>query len=134
MEALIPNPHLDFWNSDPKIHFWANLGRKSQSSLYWLKIGTNGISRMLILIRISIFWIFNPKSIFGQVWAKKVKVVGFAWKLPQMLPRGCWFLFQHFFLISSQKNPFWGKFGPKKFKLSVFPENWHTWYLEDADP
>ena len=25
------------------------------------------------------------------------------------------------------------KFGPKKSKLSVLPENWHIWYLEYAD-
>ena len=31
LEVLILNPDLDFWNSDPKIHFWANLGQKSQS-------------------------------------------------------------------------------------------------------
>ena len=27
---LIPNPNLEYRNSDPKINFWANLGRKSQ--------------------------------------------------------------------------------------------------------
>ena len=37
------------------------------------------------------------------------------------------------FLISNQKSIFFGKFGPKKAKLSVLPENWHPWYLEDAD-
>ena len=26
LEVLIQNPDLDFWNSNPKIHFWANLG------------------------------------------------------------------------------------------------------------
>ena len=26
-----------------------------------------------------------------------------------------------------------GKFGPKKSKLSVLPENWHKWYLEDVN-
>ena len=45
---LIPNPNLDFWNSDPKIHFWANLGPKFQSCPVWLKIGAQSISRMLI--------------------------------------------------------------------------------------
>ena len=54
-----------------------------------MKIGTNGIWRMLILISTLVFWISNPKSIFRQIWAKKVKVVR-------------------------------------------LPENWHTWYLEDA--
>ena len=29
LEGLILNPDLDFWNSGPKIHFWANLGRKT---------------------------------------------------------------------------------------------------------
>ena len=28
LEVLIPNPGLDFWNSDPKTHFWENLGPK----------------------------------------------------------------------------------------------------------
>ena len=30
LEALISKPDLDYWNSDPKIHFWANLGSKCQ--------------------------------------------------------------------------------------------------------
>ena len=29
LEVLILNLHLDFWNSNSKIHFWANLGSKS---------------------------------------------------------------------------------------------------------
>ena len=78
LEVLIPNPDLDFWNSDPKNHFWANLGPKSQCCPFWLKIGTYGISRMLILIPTIVFWIVNPKSIFGQIWAEKVKAVCFA--------------------------------------------------------
>ena len=48
LEVLIPNPDLDFWNSDPKIHFWANLGPKTQSCPFCLKIGAHSISRMLI--------------------------------------------------------------------------------------
>ena len=54
------------------------------------KIGTHGISRMLIFIPTLVFWISN-------------------------------------------KNPFLGKFGPKKSDLSIQPEQWHTWYLEDVD-
>ena len=46
--VLIPNPNLDFWNSDTKIRFWANLGRLSQSGSFYLNIGTHGISRVLI--------------------------------------------------------------------------------------
>ena len=146
LEVLIPNPDLDFWNSNPKIYFWANLGPKSQTCPFCLKIGTHVISRMLILfprklilVLVLVFWISYQKSIlgkfgpkkskfsilpenwhiwylkeadscfgssflnflskihFGQVWAKKVKVVRFVWKLRHMVSRGCWFLFQHLF-------------------------------------
>ena len=48
VEVLIPNPELDFWNSDTKIHFWANLGPKIQSCFFYLKIGVHSISRMQI--------------------------------------------------------------------------------------
>ena len=77
----IPNPDSDFWNFDPKTHFWKNFGQKSQSCSFFLKIGTHGILMMLILIPTLVFWISDPKSIFGQIWAEKVKAVCFAWKL-----------------------------------------------------
>ena len=92
--------HLALYNTlnviRPKIlhvirHFWSNLGRKI--CLFYSKIGTNGISRMLILVPTLVFWISNPKSIFGQIWAKKVKVVRFDKKLIHMVSQGCWFLF-----------------------------------------
>ena len=92
---LISNPDLDFWNFNPKVHLWANLDPKTQSCLFCLKIGTHGISRMLILIPTLLFWISNPNFLFGQIWAKKVKVVRFNWKLAHMISQGCWFLFQH---------------------------------------
>ena len=66
LEVLIPNPDLDFWNSDPKIHFWANLGPKIQSCLFCLKIGAHSISRMLIPNQDLDFWNFDPKIHF---WA-----------------------------------------------------------------
>ena len=69
----IPSPNLDFWNSYPKIYFWANLGRKSQSCSFFLKIGTHGIFKMLIFIPTLVFWISNLKSILGKIWTKKVK-------------------------------------------------------------
>ena len=94
-EVLIPNPDWDFWNVDSKIHFWRNLGPKIQSSPFCLKTGTHGISRMLILLPTLVFWISNPYFLFGQIWAKKVKVVRFNWKLAHMISQGCWFLFQH---------------------------------------
>ena len=33
----------------------------------------------------------------------------------------------------SNLNPFLDKFGPKNSKLFTVTENWHTWYIEDAD-
>ena len=81
LEVLIPNPELDFWNSEPKIHFWANVSPKIQNCSFSLKIGTHGISRMLILIPTLVFWISNPYFLFWQIWAKTVKVVHFNWKL-----------------------------------------------------
>ena len=48
LEVLIPNPDLDFWNSNPKIHFRANLGPKIQSCLFCLKPGAHSILRKLI--------------------------------------------------------------------------------------
>ena len=125
---LIPNPDLDFWNSDTKIRFWANLGPKTQSCPFCLK---TGISRMLVLILTLVFWISNPNFLFFHIWSKKVKVVSFNWKLVPMISRGCWFLFQHWFYEFPTLNFFLGKFGPKKSNLSILLENWHTWYLED---
>ena len=92
---LIPNPDLDVWNSDPKIHFWANLGPKIQSCPFCLIIGTHNISRMLIPNPGLDFWNFDPqKSTFGQIWAQKFKVVRFVWKLVLIVSQGCWFRIQ----------------------------------------
>ena len=98
LEVLIPNPDLEFWNSNPNNHFfanlvlkksklfvlpenwytwyfkdadfysnisflnfqpqipfWANFGQKNQSCPFFLKIGTHGICRMLILIPTLVF-------------------------------------------------------------------------------
>ena len=91
---LIPNPDLDFWNSHLKIHFWANLGPKTQRCPFCLKIGTHGISRMQILIPTLVLWISNPNFLFGQIWAKKVKVVRFNWNLAHMVSWNCRFQIQ----------------------------------------
>ena len=91
LKVLIPNPVLDFWNSDPKTHFWANFGWKSQSCSYFLKIGTHGILMVLILIPTLVFSIANPKSIFGQICVQKFKVVCFVWKVVHMVSQGCRF-------------------------------------------
>ena len=84
LEVQIPNLDLDFWNSNPKIHF---------------------------------FW---------QIWGEKIKVVQFGWKLAHRMSRRCWFSFGHYFSQFRTLNPFLDKFGLKKSKLFVLPENWHT--------
>ena len=58
--------------------FLGKLGPKKSKLSVLPEIGMHGISRMLILIPALDFSIFNPKSIFGQNWAEKVKVVRFA--------------------------------------------------------
>ena len=39
------------------------------------------ISMIMILIPTLVFWISNPKPIFGQIWSEKVKAICLAWKL-----------------------------------------------------
>ena len=71
LEVLIPNPDLDFWNSDPKIHFWANLGPKIQS--FCLKIGAPSTSRILIPNQVLDFWNFDPKIHFWANLGPKIQ-------------------------------------------------------------
>ena len=133
----IPNLDLHFWNSFSKIYFWANLGGKNQSCLFFLKIGTQGILTMLILIPTLAFWISDPKSIFGDIWGKNVKVVQFDWKLAHRVSRQYWLLFRHYFSQFPTLNPFLDKFRLKNSKLSILTKNWHTrpytQYLEGID-
>ena len=96
-----------FLKLQPKIYFSANLDRKSQSYLFFLKIGTYGISIMPILIPTLVFWISKAKSIFEKIWARNVKVVPFGWKVLHRASRGCWFLFTHYFSQFLSLNPFW---------------------------
>ena len=79
-----------------------------------------------------VFWISNPKSNFGQIWAKKVQVVCFTWKLVYMLSRGFWFLFQYLFSEFQNLNPFLGKFGLKNSMLSSLAKNWQTERLNNV--
>ena len=110
-----------------------NLGQKSQGCLFRLKIGTHGISSMLILIPTLFFRISNPEFLSGQIWTKKIKAVRFVWKLAHIVSQGCWFLFQYCFSEFPTLNSFLGKFRPKKSNFSVLSKIWHTCYLEDAD-
>ena len=64
---LIPNPDLDFWNSDHKIWSWPNLVPKSQSCPFCLEIDELSISKMLIPNPGLGFEIAISKSIFGRI-------------------------------------------------------------------
>ena len=86
--------HVDSYSNISFLNF-KSFGQKSQSCPCFLKIGMHGILTMLIFIPTLVFWISNPKSIFGQILAKKVKVVCFTWKLVHMLSQGFWFLFHY---------------------------------------
>ena len=88
---LIPNPDLNFWNVDPKIHFWANLGPKIQSCLFYLKIGTHNILRMLIPNPDLDFWNFDPKIHFWANLGRKSQSCPFIWKLVHIVSLECWF-------------------------------------------
>ena len=116
---LIPNPDLDFWNSDPEIHFWANLGPKTQSCSFCMKIGTHGISKMLILVP-SVFWISNSNFLFGQIWAKNLKVVCFNWKLTHMVSWKCRFRVRTWIFEVLTPKFIFGQIWAKKVKVVQF--------------
>ena len=133
LEVLIPNPDLDFWNSDPKIHFWANLGPKIQNCPFCLKIGAHSISRMLIPNPDLDFWNFDPKIYFWANLDPKIQSCPFCLRIgarsnSRMLISNPDVDFEILTLKSIL-----GKSGPKKSKLSVLSKNWYTWYLKDAD-
>ena len=124
---------LTFLKFRPENPFLGKFGQKSESCFFCLKIGTPVISRLLILVATLVFWISKPKSIFGQIWTGKLKVVQFGWKLASRGSRWCWFLFQHYFSQFPTLNLFLDKFGPKNSKLFILTKNWHAWYIEDTD-
>ena len=133
---LIPNPDLYFWNFDLKIHFWANLGPNIQSCPFCLKIGALSILRMLIPNPDLDFWNFEPKIKFWANLGPKTQSCPFCLKIgmygiSRMLI--LIFVFLHLFSEFQFLISFLGKFWPKKSTLSVLIENWHRWYLEDAD-
>ena len=61
LQELILYPDLVFQNFDLKIHFWANLDRKSKSCLF-------------CLISTFVFWISNPKYILGKFGIRKLNL------------------------------------------------------------
>ena len=94
LEVLIPNPDLDFSNSDPKIHFWANLDPKIQSCPFCLKVDTHSISRILVPNPEFDFYNSDPKIHFWANLGTKIQSCSFVWKLVLIVSQGCWFQIQ----------------------------------------
>ena len=51
---------------------------KKKSKLFVLPENWQSILRIMLLIPTLVFWIPNPKSIFGEIWSEKVKAICFA--------------------------------------------------------
>ena len=123
---LHPPPSSTFQPPPSSIHlhpapllFGKKLGQKRRGCLLYLRIGTHVISRLLI-----VFWISKPKSIFGQIWTEKIKVVQFGWKLTYRLSRRCWFLFQDYYSQCQTLNPFSAKIKVVHFDWKLADSYW----------
>ena len=112
--------HISFQNFQLLFNFWTNLGRKSQSCPFCLRIGTHGISRMLILLLTLVFWISNSNSIFGQIWAEKVKVVHFVGKLARKVISRMLIFIPTLILWNSKPKPIFMQISVKKIKVVRF--------------
>ena len=130
---LILIPTLLFSVSNPVSFSWTNLCQKISSCPFWLKIGTMICWRCWFQIQTYVFEIPIPKSIFGQIWAQKFKVVSFVWKLVdtvfKMLIPNLDLDFWNF----DAKIHFWANLSPKIQSSPSLSENWITQYLKDAD-
>ena len=102
---------LKFW---PKIHFWENLGWKSQSCPFSLKIGIHGILMMLILIPTLVFWISDPNlDQKSQSCPVRLKIG------TQTVSAMLIFVPALLFSVSHPKS-FFGQIWIEKFKLVLF--------------
>ena len=79
LEVLIPHPDLDFWNSDPKIHFWANLGPKIQSFVWKLVLIYHKDADSKFRLRVLKFWPQNPFLVKFGPKKSKLSVLSENW-------------------------------------------------------
>ena len=117
----IPNLDLDFWNSDLKRHFWANLGRKSQSCPFF----PQNWHAWHLHDADSYFSEFPTLNPFLANLGQKSQSYLFCLKI------GAHVILRLLILVNL--SPFLGKFGPRNSKLSSLAENWHTECLGDVD-
>ena len=116
---LHPSPPSSFQSPPRSIHL-----HPAQLSLHPALCNTLNVIRSLISHISDNFSKFRSKnsnlSILTENWQQKeLEGGGFKSRL--------------IFLKFGPQNPFSCQFGPKLSKLSVLPENLHTWYLDDVD-
>ena len=110
-----------------------NLDQKTQSYTFWPKIGSYGILEVLIPNRELDIWNSDPKIHFCANLSQKSQSCPFCLKIDTHdISSMLIFISTLVFWISNPKLIL-GKFGPRKWKLSVLSENWYLWRLEDAD-
>ena len=133
-----PNPDFNFWNSNPKIHFWANLGPKIQRCLFCLKIGAHSISRMQSPNPDLEFWNVDPKTHFWANFGRKSQSCSFFLKIGMHDILTMLILIPTLvFWIANPKSIF-GQIWTEKVKVVCFAWNLahahiHTQYLKDVD-
>ena len=120
LEVLILNRELDFWNSDPKIHFWANLGSKLQSCVFCLKIDTHSISRMLIPNPDLDLWSFDAKIHFLANLGPKSQSCPFCLKIGKHGISRMLILIATLVFWISNPNFLFGQIWTKKVKVVCF--------------
>ena len=111
-----------------------NLGLQIQSCLFWLKTSIHGVLEVLIANPNLDFWNCSLKIHLWANLCQESQSCPFCLKIDiHSISRMQNHVLIFFFSEFSTLNPFLGKFRPKKSKLFVLPENWHTEYLEDVD-
>ena len=121
---LIRNPDLDFSNFDSKIHFWANLGGKTQNCPFCLKIGTqwylgNADSKSGLKVLK-----FRPQNPFlGKFGSKNLKLLVLSENWCMLYLKDADSKSRLIFFKFRLQNPFLGKFGRKNSKLSILVHN-----------
>ena len=130
---LIANLVLDFWNSEPKIAFRGKLEPKIEICLFFLKIGSHTISRMLVPKSVLDFGNFDHKIHFWANLGPKIQTCSFcleigAHSISKMLISNPYLDFWN----SDPKKNFWASLCPNLLNLSDLSEYRSTYYLKDA--
>ena len=110
----------------PPAHFNLNLASSTSSQLIWASTQLPATPPTLFEPQYRTYQAISPnlgQKIEGCLFCLKIDISGNSEVLipnPDLL------------FWNSDPKSILSKFGPKKSKLSVSPENWYTWYLEDV--